>query len=239
MERMMVVVFDSETEAYEGVAALQQLEREGSISAYAGAVVAKNSDGTASVKQLDDVGPVGSLVGTSIGSLIGLLGGPVGLAIGAMSGLSLGALVDIDNAGVGADFVEDVLKSLQPTKVAVVADVEEEWTTPVDTRMEALGGTVLRRAVSEVRETLRQQHVAAMKADLAQLKAELAKARADHRKKLQHKIEQLQARIDSEQKKVAAQQEAFREHQKAKREIFKRNAAAAGRALKQLANTQL
>jgi len=239
MERMLVVVFDGEKKAYEGVAALRQLESEGAISAYAGAVVAKNADGTTSVKDFDDVGPAGTLIGTSLGSLIGLLGGPVGLAIGAMSGLSLGALVDLDNAGVGADFVEDVQKTLKPGTVAVVADVEEEWTTPVDTRMEALGGTVLRRAVYEVRQTLRAEHVKAMKADLAQMKAELAKTRADHRKKLQHKVDELQAKIASEQKKVDAQQEAFQKHQKAKRETLKKNAAAAGRALKQLAHTRL
>ena len=32
MERMLVVVFDSETKAYEGKSALRQLEREGSIT---------------------------------------------------------------------------------------------------------------------------------------------------------------------------------------------------------------
>ena len=239
MERMLVVVFDNETKAYEGVAALRQLEREGSLTAYAGAVVVKNADGTASVKQLDDVGPVGSLVGTAVGSLIGLVAGPAGLAVGAASGLALGAIFDVDNAGVGVDFVEDVQGSLLPTKVAVVAEVEEEWTTPVDTRMEALGGTVLRRAVSEVRQHLDDEHVAAMKADLVQLKAELSKAHADRRKKLQERVEQLQARIHSEQKRIEERRDAFRARQKAKQEVFKKSAAGAGRALKELGNTRL
>jgi uncharacterized membrane protein len=239
MERMLVVVFDSEKKAYEGVAALRQLEREGSINAHAGAVVVKNADGTASIKELDDIGPVGTLVGTSVGSLIGLLAGPVGLAVGAVSGLALGTLFDIDNAGVGVDFVEDVQKSLQPTKAAVVADIEEEWTIPVDTRMEALGGTVLRRAVWEVRQSIHDENTAAMKADLAQMKAELAQAHADRRKKLQERIDQLQARINSEQKKFEDRRGAFRARQSAKREVLKRNAADAGRALKELANTQL
>jgi uncharacterized membrane protein len=112
---MLVVVFDNETKAYEGKSALRQLEREGSIAAYAGAVVVKNADGTTSVKQFDDFGPAGSLVGTSVGSLIGLIGGPVGLAVGAASGLALGAIFDLENARVGTDFVDDVSKSLKPT----------------------------------------------------------------------------------------------------------------------------
>ena len=78
MDRMLVVVFDNEVKAYEGRKALLQLDNEGSISVYAYAVLAKRADGTASVKQGDDSGPIGTLFGTSFGSLIGLLGGPVG-----------------------------------------------------------------------------------------------------------------------------------------------------------------
>jgi uncharacterized membrane protein len=239
MERMLVVVFDSETKAYEGQSALRQLEREGSISAYAGAVVVKKADGTTTVKQFDDVGPVGGLLGTSVGSLIGLLGGPAGLAIGAASGLVLGTIFDLDNARVGVDFVDEVSKSLKPAKVALIAEIEEDWTTPVDTRMEALGGTVFRRALSDVQEDVREKDLAAMKADLAQLKDEISKARADHRAKLQSRIDQLQAGIDAQQEKAKERREAFRARQESKRAILKKNAAAAGHALKELATTRL
>ena len=85
MDRMLVVVFDTESKAYDGRTALLQLDDEGSIAVFAYAVIAKNADGTATVKQGDDSGPLGTLLGTSLGSLIGLLGGPVGLAIGANS----------------------------------------------------------------------------------------------------------------------------------------------------------
>src|SRR5258708_15905625 len=78
MDRMLVVVFDNETKAYEGRKAVLQLDGEGSITVYAYAVLAKHADGTATVKQQDDSGPIGSLGGTSFGSLIGLLGGPAG-----------------------------------------------------------------------------------------------------------------------------------------------------------------
>ena len=43
MDRMLVVVFDTEKKAYEGKKALLQLEDEGSIVVYAYAVVAKNA----------------------------------------------------------------------------------------------------------------------------------------------------------------------------------------------------
>jgi uncharacterized membrane protein len=237
MERMLVVVFDNEKKAFEGRSALRQLELEGSFSIYAGAVVVKHADGTVSVKQLDDSGPIGTLTGTAVGSLIGVLGGPVGLAIGAASGLALGALYDADDIRVGSDFVDDVSKSLAPNKVAVVAEVEEEWTTPVDTRMEALGGVVFRRALWEVREKIRNDEIAAMKADLAQLKSEISKAHADRKAKLQKKIDQLEAKIEAQQKKTIERREAFEARQKTKKDVLKKNAAAAGRALKELAKT--
>lgn len=237
MERMLVVVFDNERMAFEGRSALRELARDGSIVTYAQAVVVKQADGTASVRQFDDEGPVGMLLGTSIGSLIGLLGGPTGLAIGAVSGLAFGALSDLDNARVGEDFIDDVTKLLTPGKVAVIAEIEEEWTMPVDTRMEALGGAIMRRAMWEVRNDLRNEEIAAMKADLVQLKEEAAKAEADHRARLQSKIHQLQAKIEAQQKKAKEQLETIQARQASKRELLRKNTAAAGKALKELAET--
>jgi uncharacterized membrane protein len=237
MERMLVVVLDNEKKAFEGGSALKQLEREGNLTIYGRAVIVKHADGTVSIKQVDEQGPLGSLAGTAVGGLIGLLGGPVGAAIGAGSGLALGALYDVDNARIGEDFLDDVSKSLTPNKVAVVAEVEEEWTTPVDTRMEALGGTVLRRALWEVEKTVNDEEIAAMKADLKQLKAEISQAHADRKAKLQKKIDQLQAKVDAKIVKAAQRQDAFEARQKTKKEILKKNAAAAGRALKELAHT--
>jgi uncharacterized membrane protein len=144
MDRMLVVVFDNESKAYEGKRALQQLDSEGSISVYAYTVLAKNADGTATVKQGDDVGPMGTLLGGFFGTLIGVLGGPAGIAVGAAVGMAAGSTVDLKNARVGSDFIDDVQRALSPNKVALIAEIEEEWTTPVDTRMEAIGGTVFR-----------------------------------------------------------------------------------------------
>ena len=239
MERMLVVVFDNEKRAFEGRSALRQLEAEGSLTIYEGAVVVKHADGTVSVKQLDDSGPIGMLTGTAVGGLIGLLGGPVGVAVGAASGLTVGAFYDADTLRFGEDFVDDVSKSLKPNKVAVVAEVEEAWTIPVDTRMEALGGTVFRRALWAVQEQVRREEIAAMKADLAQFKTELSKAHADRKAKLQKKIGELEAKMDAQQKKAIERREAFEARQKAKKAILKKNAAAAGHALKKLAQTQV
>ena len=227
MDRMLVVVFDDETKAYEGKKALSQLDSEGSISVYGYAVLAKHADGSATIKQGDDPGPIGTLVGTSLGSLIGLLGGPAGMAIGAAAGLLGGGVADLNHARIGADFLDDVSKSLKPNKVAVVAEIEEDWTTPVDTRMEAIGGTVFRRSLSDVRSTVDEEEVAAMKADLAQMKAEHAKAQADRKAKLQGKINQLDSKIQAQLQRAKARREAAELQAKAKVQVLKAKAEAA------------
>ena len=227
MDRMLVVVFDNETKAYEGKQALLQLDGEGSISVYGYAVLAKQPDGTATVKQGDDMGPIGTLLGTSLGSLIGVLGGPVGMAAGAGAGFLGGATADLYNTGIGDDFLDDVTKFLTPNKVAVVAEIEEEWTTPVDTRMEAIGGTVFRRALADVEDTIHDEHVAAMKADLAQMKAEYAKSHADHKVKLQEKINQLDSKIQAQLQKAKERRQAAESLAQAKVQVLKAKAAAA------------
>src|SRR5208282_6649911 len=225
MDRMLVVVFDTESKAYEGKKALLQLDGEGSIVVYALAVVAKNADGTASVRQTDDPGPLGTLVGTSLGSVIGLLGGPAGLAIGAMVGLLAGSTADLNNARISDDFIDDINKELLPGKFAVAAEIQEDWTTPVDTRMEAIGGNVFRRALSDVKHTVDSEEVAAMKADMAQMKAEQAKAHADRKGKLQEKINQLDSKIQARLEKAKEQRLAAELRAKAKADVLKAKAA--------------
>jgi len=226
MDRMLVVVFDNENKAYEGKNALQQLDSEGSISVYGYAVLAKNADGTATVKQGDDVGPIGTLLGTSLGSLIGVLGGPAGMAVGAAAGMAAGSTLDLTNVGVGSDFIDDVQRVLSPKKVALIAEIEEDWTTPVDTRMEAIGGTVFRRALSEVKQTVNEEDIAAMKADLAQMKAEHAKAQADRKAKLQDKINQLDSKIQAQLQSAKEGREAAQHHAQEKARILKAKAEA-------------
>ena len=239
MDRMLVVVFDNEAKAYLGKSALNALDGEGSIALYASAIILKHADGSVSVREAQDAAPLATLVSTPIGGVIGLLGGPAGAAIGAASGLMIGGLVDLDNARVGEDYVADVARTLTPNKVALIAEVDEEWTTPTDSRMEALGGVVFRRALWEVRDNIDDEEIAAMKADAAQLKVEIQKESAERKQKLQAKVDALQTKIAAREQKLNERHEARKAQAHAKRDVLKKNAAAAGRALKELATTQI
>jgi len=196
MERMLVVVFNDESKAYEGSRALDQLDGEGSIAIHAESVIRKNADGTATLKQAAGDFPIRTIAGTALGGLVGLLGGPVGFGMGAAAGALAGSIGDLYTAGVDADFLDDVSAALVPGKCAVVADVSEEWVTPVDTRMEALGGVVFRRARKDVQEDQTARDVAAMREEIEQLKTEHARARADQKANLQAKIDILNTKVE-------------------------------------------
>jgi len=226
VDRVLVVVFDNEAKASEGRSALLQLDAEATVFVYATSVVVKRADGTAAVRQ-EDGGVFGTALGTTLGTLIGFVGGPAGAAIGALSGMTLGMIADIDQTRVGGDFIDDVRKVLTPGKVALVADVEEDETAPVDTRMEKLGGTVFRRSVSDVRDIANDEDAAAIKADLAQLKAEHAEAKTERRAKLEDRINQLDSKLQARLQKAKEWRERERKLAQARLERLKGRSAGA------------
>ena len=232
MDRMLVVVFDNEAKAMEGRDALLQLDDEGIISLYDHAIIEKHADGTTTVKQADDLGPLGTLAGSELGALIGLLSGPTGLVFGAAVGFLAGAALDIHRTRVDDEFIDDVTKTLQPNKFAVVAEVQEDETTPVDRHMESLAGVVFRRNLSDAKHALHEEHIAAMKAALAQMKAEQALAHADRKAKLQEKINRLDSKIQEQLCRSSERREEAELAEKAKAEALEeaadKEAKAAG-----------
>ena len=227
MQRMLVVVFENESKADEGTKALRQLDLHNYVTVYRHAIVVKNPDGTLTVKESDDRGPFGLLVGTALGALLGALGGLAGIGIGGTLGLVAGGAVDLNNAWVAEDFVDDVANALLPGRAAVVAEIEEDETAPVDTQMEVAGGTVFRRALSEVKHTIDDDHIAAIRADLAQLKAEHAQAHADRKAKLLGKLNQLESRLQAQLQKAKERREASERQARARVELLQKKAAAA------------
>jgi uncharacterized membrane protein len=224
---MLVVVFDNEDEAIEGSHVLRELDRDGYIVVYDAAIAVKKPNGTTTMRRAGEYGPLGTLTGLAVGSLIGLLGGPAGVAVGFAGGTLIGALSDFENVRVGTDFIADASKELVPGKAALVAEVEEEEITPVDTRMEALGGHVLRRSLRELKHAENERDLATLKAEIAQTKAEHAAARAERKAKLEARIDALNARLKQKTDQAKARREALRRQAEAKIEALKAKAAQA------------
>ena len=211
--KILVSVFDSERTAFEGLTALKDLHRDGDITLYASTVIAKDASGTVSVRQAADRGPIGTLVGIVTGGLVGLLGGPAGVAVGAYVGGFGGLMYDLFKAGVSMDFVDEVSASLTPGKAAVVADIDETWVTPIDTRLGALGGTTFRRLPGEVVDTELIRETDAARMELEQLRAELressGEAKANVEKAIDGQRRKLEALVDRIDKALAEQDAEF------------------------------
>lgn len=227
MNKMIVTVFNDEKGAYEGSKALNELHSEGSITLYATAVIGKDPKGKISVKQAADQGPAGTALGLATGSLVGLLAGPAGLVIGAAGGTLAGSIYDIAQAGVSDDFVAEVSKLLAPGKTAVVAEIDEEWVTPLDTRMHALGGTVYRRGRGEFVDAQIEKESAAEKAELAELKAEHDQAVGEAKTKLKAKIDALQKKLQAHRDQLQEKITALKREDQAKIKSLQEQAAKA------------
>jgi uncharacterized membrane protein len=197
MSKFIVVIFPNESKAYEATRALSALHNESSLTLYAMAVVAKDVTGKVTIKEAADQGPLGMGVGALTGGLIGLVAGPAGAAVGLGTGALVGGLNDIYNVGIGGDFLETVWIRLAPGKTAVIADIDEEWVTPLDTQMEALGGTVIREWRVDFVDEQIEKEMKVRQAELTQLKAEFVQTRNEAKAKLKTRMDEAQAKLSA------------------------------------------
>lgn len=197
MNKMLVAVFDNENKAFEGLSALNELHMNGDITLYATAVVSKNEKAELKIKTAADQGPVGTATGLLSGSLIGLLGGPVGVAVGAMTGTIAGLFFDVSTDDINTTFVDEVSTALKNGTTAVIAEIDESWTIPVDTRLEALNGIVFRRLRDEVAEDQLTRESEAIADEFRNLENELKEARAEDKAAIKSAMAKLQTKAQA------------------------------------------
>jgi len=225
----VAVVFPDERKAYEGLRALKKLHEECSITMYSNAVVQRSAEGWLSVKEKQTEGPAGTGVGALVGGLIGLLaGGPVGVAAGVASGTALGAFRDLFNLGVSDEFLDTISKELTAGKTAVVAEISEEWVTPLDSRMGTLGGIVVRELRDDFINEELQRRIDRRKAELAQRRAELAAARAERLDTMKEAVNKAEQRLRMAADSVNARAKRYHEETEAKIHALQDQAKKAG-----------
>jgi uncharacterized membrane protein len=226
MDKVVAVVFDDEKQAHEGLRAFRDLHRDGSITLYSDAVAVKDGSGKLSVREGGEV-PEGGLFGLLTGSLIGILGGPIGVAIGASTGTMIGAALDLTRAGISEDYLDSVSAYLLRGKAAVIAELDEDWQAPIDTRMEGLGGHVFRRNWIAVEDAYYEKQIAADREELAALEAELKKASAERKARLEAKIEDTRHKLQDKRDELKARIESTKREGDAKVKSLQQQVTAA------------
>ncbi len=217
MNKFVIVVVPDEKKAYEYVHALEALDKDGSVTVYATAVVQREANGSLSVKHRSDVGPIGTALGSLIGALIGIFGGPVGVLAGTAAGGLVGTVGQYGvHEEVSEEFAEDVTRELRPGQCAVLAELEEEWASPIETQLGQLGGKVICESRQAVVEDLFHKRVDARKAELERFKRDRATAKAERMEsaiereiqstaeKIRRSAEKAQSRLEERKEEMLA-----------------------------------
>jgi DNA anti-recombination protein RmuC len=132
------------------------------------------------------------------------------------------------------EFLEAIERELAPDSFAIVAEIDEDWLAPLDTRMEELGGKVVREEREAFRDELIERRVNAGKAELERRKAEHAQRKAaraaeragskavakeqsltaeidDARRKLEKMAEKAERRLDDMKQELTAKVDALQQ----------------------------
>ena len=200
-DKVVVVAFSDDDKAFEALATVKQLDGQGQIDLIAAAVVTRDDDGRVHVKdQSGDDNLVGTASGGVIGLVIGILGGPLGVLIGGATGVLLGSLYDLEDADRTDSALSQVSKTIQVGRNSLLVQVVEQSPDVLDTAMEGLSGTVVRRPVYEVEDEIARAEEAQREAK-KQARAKLREAREDKdRAKVHATIEELKSKLHREHK---------------------------------------
>jgi uncharacterized membrane protein len=199
-DNVLVVTFgddaETDTNAYQALTDLKQLDSQGQIKIAGAAVVTRDLDGRVEVKS--DVGNdpyVGTASGGVIGLLVGIIGGPLGMLLGGTYGALVGSLFDIDEVATTESVLGEISKQVQPTRTALLAQVTEQTPEVIDAAMAKLGGEVMRRPVVAVEEEIAAAQEAQRKAK-REAREELRRARREKSKEDAHaKVEELKSKL--------------------------------------------
>ena len=162
---VIIATFENRNQAYDAAKEIDKLD-ESVIHVESGAIVEKDMAGN--INWLDDDGLAtpwggigGATAGALLGALVGTLAGPAGTLTGAQVGAAsaatgsvlggtLGTTADLADTGLKADYIDAVSGRLLPGHAALVAEVDEYSTLPVDEAIWRNGGVVFRHPTSYV-----------------------------------------------------------------------------------------
>jgi hypothetical protein len=123
VDNYLAIVFSADEKAFEGLHALWALDEAGDITVHGAAVIHRDRFGRVDVAAKDSDTGLRAVVSVGLGVLLGALARPKGLAASL---------------------------AMMPGHAAVMAEISEDRTMPIDFAMAARGGVVYRRSKNEV-----------------------------------------------------------------------------------------
>jgi uncharacterized membrane protein len=151
MSDLIVLAFSNDTDAFKMRDELISLQKQEVISLSDAAVVVRDQDGKAKVKQATSLVGAGALGGAFWGMLIGLLffAPWLGLAIGAATGAIAGKFTD---TGVDDKFIKEVGETIEPGHSALFLLVNKVTMDKVQPTLEHYDATIIQTSLSDEQE---------------------------------------------------------------------------------------
>ena len=195
---MIAVNFQQDSEAYEALTALKELDDQHQIGLRAAAVVVRGEDGKIVVKEQVGEGEIaGGATGGILGLLIGIIGGPFGILIGGATGLMVGALFDLDEEDQTESVLGEFSKQARVGHPALLAEAFEPSPEVIDAAMSRLSGRVFRRPVGVVEAEMASAREAQRVAKHEARKKLHEEQHAKHEADVHAKVEALKAKLPS------------------------------------------
>ena len=141
MNHLLVMAFDHFDDARNAMAALRALEGDGQIQFEDTAIIERDPDGTAHVKnEVSGTTETAAAVGAMIGGLVTFVFPLAGIALGAALGALVGRSLD---RGVSDTFVDEVKSTLRPGRSALFLVVREQNADAVMAALRQFRGDVI------------------------------------------------------------------------------------------------
>lgn len=155
MNQLVVVAFDHFDDAREAMKQLRSLERDGKIRFEDTAIVERDPDGTAHVKnEVSGTTETATVIGAVVGGLLAFVFPLAGIAIGAALGALVGRSFD---SGVSDQFIDEVKETLRPGRSALFLVVKESDADATLAALRPFSGDVIQTTLpTETEDALRQ-----------------------------------------------------------------------------------
>lgn len=196
MNRVLIFTGKSETEIFKLSQKINELNDNGDISLGENIVVTKDKEGKSILKNVKgDVLPF-TIGGALTGSILGLLGGPLGMMIGASLGSLLGLTGDVLKSDSESEYLDKIIKELPNEKSFLIAHIDEEWETPLDTISKELDIKISRINIDEEFEENLEKELEKTNKGIDELEDKLEDALEDAKEIMKKKIEELKGKRD-------------------------------------------
>ena len=155
MNQLIVIAFDHFADARDAMKGLRSLEGQGKIRFEDTAIVERDPDGTAHVKnEVSGTTETATVIGALVGGALGFVFPLAGIAIGAALGAFVGTTLD---TGVSPKFIDEVKGTLRPGRSALFLVVKESDADAVTAALRSYKGDVIQTTFdSESEDALRE-----------------------------------------------------------------------------------